>query len=227
MRLEWVLMVMLVGLSSAAALAGHHFRIKAPLRSGAPAQANYRHDDIISRGTYLAMLDREEAVDELNSVRKAQDRTLLASPSIKSNTFRKVFRAANQDVATTAAPRSVDVAPVRLSDIRLAAYSDGRILFSGRIQDLPRDEQAMAAIKDRTDGCRVTIRVSGFGATQAGALAVASDGPMLFECKQHFWKSKGEDCAISLVCPEGLRICGSAYQELTHLQVEVETRRNR
>ncbi len=73
----------------------------------------------------------------------------------------------------------------------------------------------------------MTIRVRGYSSTEVASMAVSPNGPMLFECVQTFWMAKQDDYAISLVCPEEVQLCGSHYQELTHLQVEVETRRNR
>lgn len=218
-----LLLVCLAG--SVSAFAGDHFRVKARMLPGAPARANYRHGDVVARGTYTATLEQEELVEDLNLVRRALNPALDAKNPAK--TFRKVFHSAARDVTTTAEIRSVDAAPVRLDDIRLAAYSDGRVLFTGRIQDLPTSGTVSPLVKERTDGCRVTIRVRGFSSTEVASMAISPNGPMLFECTQNFWMSKGEDYAISLICPEDLRICGSAYQELTHLQVEVETRRNR
>lgn len=225
MHWSWksLLLVSLAG--GASAFAGDHFRVKARMLPGAPARANYRPSDVVSRGIYTAMLEQEELVEDLNLVRRTQNPALDAKAPTK--TFRKVFHGAARDVATTAESRLVDAAPVRLNDIRLAAYSDGRVLFTGRIQDLPNAGAPGPLVKERTDGCRVTIRVRGYSSTEAASMAVSPNGPMLFECKQDFWMSKGEDYAISLICPEDLRICGTAYQELTHLQVEVETRRNR
>ena len=191
--------------------------------SGAPARVNYRHSDVVSRGTYTAMLEEEELVEDLNFIRRTQNPKLAANDPNK--TIRKVFHSAARDVATTAEIRSVDADPVRLDDIRLAAYSDRRVHFTGRIQQLPK--AGATDSKEQTAGCRVTIFVRGFGSTELASMATNPNGPMLFECKQTFWMSKGDDYAISLICPEDLRLCGSAYQELTHLQVEVETRRNR
>lgn len=272
MRWPWKPIVLVGLMGGATVLGGDHFRVKARLLPGAPAGANYRHSDLVSRGTYMAMLEREEVVEDLNFLRQLQNppvsvptaeqptttdreglrtvpqRIIPVNPSPsrlqaaadereigpiaipvapKKQTFRKVFRSAARDVATTAEIRSAEAAPVRLDDIRLAAYSDGRVLFTGRIQDLPKTGTADSLVKERTDGCRVTIFVRGYGSTEVASTAVNPNGPMLFECKQTFWKSKGEDYAISLICPEDLRLCGSAYQELTHVQVEVETRRNR
>lgn len=223
MHWSWkpLLLVCLAG--SVSAFAGDHFRVKARMLPGAPARANYRQGDVVSRGTYAAMLEQEELVEDLNLVRRTQNPALDAKNPAK--TFRKVFHGAARDVATTAEIRSVDAAPVRLGDIRLASYSDGRVLFTGRIQQLPM--AGAADSKEQTAGCRVTIFVRGFGSTEVASMATTPNGPMLFECKQNFWMSKGDDYAISLICPEDLRLCGTAYQELTHLQIEVETRRNR
>ena len=225
MPCSWKPIVLVCLASGASVFAGDHFRVKARLLPGAPAGANYRQSDAVSRGTFAAMLEQEELVEDLNFVRRTQNPALDAKAPTR--TFRKVFHGAARDVATTAEIRSVDAAPVRLDDIRLAAYSDGRVIFTGRIQDLPQSAAAGRLVKERTDGCRVTIRVRGFSSTETLSMAVSPNGPLLFECTQNFWMSKGEDYAISLICPEDLRICGSAYQELTHLQVEVETRRNR
>ena len=269
MRWSWKPIVLVCLTGGASVFGGDHFRVKARLLPGAPAAVNYRHSDVVSRGTYTALLEREEVVDDLNFIRKIQNPSVSASsaerpvtadseglratPQIipvnpspsrfqaaaderaigpvtsstvpKEQVSRKVFRSAARDVATTAEIRWVDAAPVRLSDIRLAAYSDRRALFTGRIQELPK--AGATDPKERTAGCRVTIFVRGFGSTEVASMATNPNGPMLFECKQTFWMSKGDDYAISLICPEDLRLCGSAYQELTHLQVEVETRRNR
>ena len=272
MRSSWkpLLVIGLVG--GASVFAGDHFRVRAKLLPGAPAGAKYQHSDVMSRGSYWAMLEREEVVEDLNFVRQIQNppvtaatkptapepasrpsggvgapvnpsstrflvaadgREVVASeadtatPQSKKRTLRKVFRSSTRDVATTADRRSVDAAPVRLDDIRLAAYCDGRILFTGRIQELPKSGSANALVKERTDGCRVTIRVRGYSSTEVASMAVSPNGPMLFECVQTFWMAKQDDYAISLVCPEEVQLCGSHYQELTHLQVEVETRRNR
>ncbi len=228
MRWSWkpLLLIGLVG--GASVFAGDHFRVRAKLLPGAPAGAKYQHSGVMSRGSYWAMLEREEVVEDLNFVRKIQSTPVTATtkPS-KQQTFRKVFRSSTRDVATTADRRSVDAAPVRLDDIRLAAYCDGRILFTGRIQELPKSGAASPLVKERTDGCRVTIRVRGYSSTEVASMAVSPNGPMLFECVQTFWMAKQDDYAISLVCPEEVQLCGSHYQELTHLQVEVETRRNR
>ena len=225
MHRSWTLLLLVCLAGGASAFAGDHFRVKARMLPGAPARASYRPGDIAARGIYTAMLEQEELVEDLNLVRRTQNPTLNANNTNK--TFRKVFHGAARDVATTAEIRSADAAPVRLNDIRLAAYSDGRVLFTGRIQDLPSAGSAGPLVKERTDGCRVTIRVRGFSSTETASMAVTPNGPMLFECTQNFWMSKGDDYAISLICPEDLRLCGNVYQELTHLQVEVETRRNR
>lgn len=227
MRWSWkpILLVCLVGGMSA--FGGDHFRIKARLLPGAPTGANYRHSDVVTRGTYLARLDREDVVEELSTTRRIQIPPITEPKPAKRQTYRKVFRAATRDVTTTADIRWVDAAPVRLDDIRLAAYSDGRVHFTGQLQDLPKMDGAGSLVKERTDGCRVTVRVRGYGSTEVESMAVEPNGPMLFECSQCFWMSKGDNYAISLVCPEGSRISRSAYQELTHVQVEVETRRNR
>lgn len=227
MRWSWkpILLVCLAG--GVSAFGGDHFRIKARLLSGAPAGANYRHRDVVSRGTYLAKLEREEVVEELSTIRRIQNPPLTEPKAAKRQTFRKVFRSAAHDVTTTADIRWIDAAPVRVDDIRLAAYSNGRVHFTGQLQDLPAIAGADSLIKPRTDGCRVTVRVRGYGSTEVDSMAVAPNGPMLFECSQCFWMSNGDNYAISLVCPEGTRISRSAYQELTHVQVEVETRRNR
>ncbi len=233
MRSSWRPLLLVGLMGGASVLGGDHFRIKARLLPGAPAGANYRHSDVVSRGIYTAMLDSEEVVADLNYFRKIQKPAVgesvaeVAVESAKSKTSRKIFRSAVRDVATTVEVRSVAAAPVRLDDIRLAAYSDGHVSFTGRLQDLPKAGSSDATVKERTDGCRVTIRVRGYGSTEVAATAVTPNGPLLFECVQNFWMSKRDDCAISLICPEDLRICGSHYQELTHLQVEVETRRNR
>ena len=273
MRWSWIPLILVV-MGSASVLGGEHFRIKAKLLPGAPRGVNYRHSDVVSRGTYTAMLEKEEIVADLNFIRQIQNPPVSASttettsapdreepraipgilppntnpslyrpvadartvgptpvtPSAKRQTFRKVFRSSPHDVAATADRRSVDATPVRLDDIRLAAYSDGSdgyVLFTGRIQDLPKTGSADTTVKERTDGCRVTIRVRGFSSTEVASTAVSPNGPLLFECVQSFWMSKQDNYAISLVCPEEVRLCGSHYQELTHIQVEVETRRNR
>ena len=225
MRWSWKLNLRVCLAGGASAFAGDHFRVKARLLPGAPARASYPQNEAVSRGAYTAMLEAEEVVEDLNLIRRTQNPALDAKATTK--VFRKVFHATTRDVATTAEIRSVDAAPVRLNDIRLAAYSDGRFLFTGRIQELPKNGSANSTIKERTDGCRVTIRVRGYSSTEVASTAVSPNGPMLFECVQSFWMSKLDDCAISLVCPEELQLCRSHYQELTHLQVEVETRRNR
>lgn len=271
MRWSWKPLILVGLMGSASVLGGDHFRIKARLLPGAPRSVNYRHSDVVSRGTYTAMLEREEIVDELNFIRQIQNPPVSATtsettpipsreerravpeilpanpnpslyravadaraisptpgtPPAKKQTFRKVFRSSPHDVAATADRRSVDATPVRLDDIRLAAYSDGHVLFTGRIQDLPKNGPADTIVKERSDGCRVTIRVRGFSSTEVASTAVNPNGPLLFECVQSFWMSKQDNYAISLVCPEDIQLCGTHYQELTHIQVEVETRRNR
>lgn len=225
MRWSWKLNLLVCLVGGASVFAGDHFRVKARLLTGAPARASYRQGDVVSRGVFTAMLEAEEVVEDLNLIRRTQNPALDANATTK--VFRKVFHSTARDGATTTEIRSVDAAPVRLNDIHLAAYSDHRVLFTGRIQDLPKSNAAATLVKERTDGCRVTIRVRGFSSTEVASTAVGPNGPLLFECSQEFWMSKGDDYAISLICPEDLRICGSSYQELTHLQVEVETRRNR
>lgn len=231
MRWTWKPIVLVCLASGASVFAGDHFRVRAKMLTGAPAGVNYRHTDVVSRGIYTAMLESEEVVEDLNFIRQLQANPKTAAPAAAKpgapQNFRKIFHSANRDVATTAEIRLVDAAPVRLNDIRLAAYSDGRVLFTGRLQELPKSGAAGSVVKDRTDGCHVTIKVRGYSSTEVASTAVSPNGPILFECVQRFWMSKGEDCAVSLICPEDMRICGSAYQELTHLQVEVETRRNR
>lgn len=222
--LKLILLVCFVGICDFVS-AGDHFRVKARLLTGAPARGDYRHDDVVSRGTFMAMLEQEELVENLNLIRRTQNPSLDAKTSTK--VFRKIFRSAARDVATTAEIRTVEAAPVQINDIRLAAYSDGRVSFTGKIQCLPSASATDTLVKQRTDGCNVTIFVRGFGSTEVASTAVSPNGPMLFECRQSFWVSKGDNCAISLVCPADVRICGSAYQELTHLEIEVETRRNR
>lgn len=228
MRWSWKPLLAIGLVSGASVFAGDHFRVRAKLLTGAPAGANYRHNDVVSPGSYWAMLEREEVVEDLNFIRQIQNPPVTSvKTESKQQTFRKVFRSSTRDVSTTEDRRSIDAAPVRLDDIRLAAYSNGRIFFTGRIQELPRSGTAGSPVKERTDGCRVIIRVRGYSSTEVASMAVSPNGPMLFECVQSFWMSKQDDCAISLVCPEEVQLCGSHYQELTHLQVEVETRRNR
>lgn len=226
MRWCWKPIVLVFLASGLSAYGGDHFRIKARLLRGGPAGVNYRHGDVVSRGTYLVRLEREDVVEELSTIRRIQNPPLTEPKAAKRQTFRKVFRAAIRDVTTTDI-RWIDATPVRLDDIRLAAYSDGRVDFTGQLQDLPQVDGAGSLVKERTDGCRVTVRVRGYGSTELESMAVNPNGPMLFESSQCFWMSKGDNYAISLVCPEGARISRSAYQELTHVQVEVETRRNR
>lgn len=74
MRWSWkpILLVCLAG--GASAFAGDHYRVKARMLSGAPARANYRHNDVVSRGIYTAMLEREEVVEDLNFIRRSHPR---------------------------------------------------------------------------------------------------------------------------------------------------------
>lgn len=209
-----------------AANAGERLRLKAKLWSGAPPTANYRHDDTISRGVYLATLEREEKTSELNYFRTPDGKT---APIVGTDTnrYRKVFRSSTRDGAATQEDRSLTAAPVRLEDLRLAAYSEGEIRFTGRIKTVSPSVPAKQATPSRTDGCKVTIRVRGYSSTSVESLAVEPNGPVLFECSQTFWMSNGDDRVISLVCPTETRISAENYRELSHLQVEVETRRNR
>lgn len=233
MRSPGKLLLLVALLASTSVLAGERFRVKARLLTGAPASVNYRHTDVASRGVYSAKLVSEEVVADLNFLRRVQKPAVgetvadIVNETGKSKRTRKVFGSSEKDVATTADARRVDAAPVRLDDIRLTAYSDGPVHFTGRLRELPIAAANSATIKERTDGCRVTILVRGYGATESASTDVLPNGPLLFECSQSFWMSKGDDCAISLICPEDSRFCGSHYPELTHLEVEVEARRNR
>lgn len=210
-----------------AADAGERLKLKARLWTGAPSCVDYRHDDTVSRGLYLAMLDREEKIDDLNFFRTS-DASATPTGGANTNRFRKVFRSSTRDGAVTQEDRSLSAAPIRLEDIRLAAYSDrGEMKMTGRIKCTPPAAPASQATPSRTDGCKVTIRVRGYSSTSVESLAPAPNGPLLFECSQTFWMSNGDDRVISLVCPAETHISAENYRELSHLQVEVETRRNR
>ena len=206
--------------------AGERLRLKAKLWSGAPQTANYRHDDTVSRGVYLATLEREEKTSELNFFRTPQG---TAAPIIgtDANRHRKVFASSKRDGAATQVDRSLTAGPIRIDDVRLAAYSEGEIRFTGRIKTISPSVAANQSTPPRADGCKVTIRVRGYSSTSVESLAPEPNGPVLFECCQTFWMSNGDDRVISLVCPTDTRISAENYRELSHLQVEVETRRNR
>ncbi len=226
MRQHWTLLALAGLLGATHVGAGERLRLKAKLWTGAPPCVNYRRDDVLSRGAYMAMLEKEECVNELDFFRRTD-----ATPPQPTQTpcviHRKVFHSALRNVSTTQEDPSLTAAPVRLDEIRLAAYSTGEMSFTGRLKGLPSHLRTNGAPPERTDGCRVTIRVRGFSSTEAASLAVAPNGPALFECSQSFWMSKEDNRVVSLVCPGESRLCGYDYQELTHLQVELETRRNR
>lgn len=228
------LLIPLLLICGSGLVGGERFRVRARLLTGAPAGVNYRSTDVVARGTYWAMLEKEEYVESLATFRRSDGSVPPAlSPEVAAKSERrKLFRPATKEVAFTAEERRCDAAPFRLDDIRLAAYSDGRVLLTGRIKDLPKPRNSApnatpALVKERTDGCRVTVFVRGYGSTESASQAVVTSGPMLFEIQQTFWVSKFDDYAISLVCPEEARLCRSEFRELTHIEVEMETRRNR
>ncbi len=226
MRQHWK-MLALAGLLGATHVgAGERLRLQAKLWTGAPPCVNYRRDDVLTRGTYMAMLEKEERLNELNVFRKTEVSPPQPVPA-PGDIHRKTFHSALRAGATAPDDPSLNAGPVRLEEIRLAAYSNGETSFTGRLKGLPPNPATTGAPPDRTDGCRVTIRVRGFSSTEAASMAVEPNGPVLFECSQTFWMSKEDDRVISLVSPGQSWLCGSDYQELTHLQVEVETRRNR
>lgn len=218
-------------------MSGEHFRIKAKLWSGAPQCVNYRRNDVIARGAYMTVLEKENEVYQQEFLRRSEQRAPLdVEKPAKHCLFCKFFRSATRDGATTVDPRLLDVAPVRLEDIRLAAYSCGQVAFTGRIKGaIPAATAAPAvggtasvpATPDRTDGCYVTFKVRGFSSSSTEYAAHEPNGPVLFECSQTCWVSKEDDRVISLVCPANTRLSPQQYTELTHLQVEMETRRNR
>jgi hypothetical protein len=233
MRQYWKMLVLAGLLGATHVGAGERLRLKAKLWTGAPPSVNYRRDDVLSRGAYMAMLEKEECVNELDFFRKTEVKIegTPAPPTPPAQTpcviHRKVFRSAFRNGATTQEDPSLNAAAVRLEEIRLAAYSTGETSFTGRLKGLRSNLRTRDASPERTDGFHVTIRVRGFSSTEAASLAVEPNGPVLFECSQTFWMSKEDDRVISLVCPGESCLCGCDYQELTHLQVVLETRRNR
>lgn len=210
-------------------VAGERFRVKAKLWTGAPPSVDYRHSDVITRGTYMAVLEKEEDIYDVELQRRRQVAALPATvPSSGCSCFRKVFRSVTRDGAVTRDARSLLVAPVRLEEIHLAAYCSGQVAMSGRVKHVASTAVTPgSAMPERTDGCHITIKIRGFGSTGTAFSATEPDGPVLFECSQTCWVSKQDDRVVSLISPVETYLSRQQYTELTHLQVEVETRRNR
>lgn len=108
---------------------------------------------------------------------------------------------------------------VTLNRIALAIYETGHVAFTGLISHSGGTDGLVR-------GSDVVLKVRGYGRNRLGA-AVPPDGPLHFEMRRNCRVSKGDSEAISLVPVECCETIRARYDEITHLEVILETSRSR
>lgn len=108
---------------------------------------------------------------------------------------------------------------VTLDRIGLAIYETGHVAFTGLISH-------SGGIDGLVRGSDVVLKVRGYGRNRLGA-AVPPDGPLHFEMRRNCRVSKGDSETISLVPVECCETIRARYDEITHLEVILETSRSR
>ena len=116
-------------------------------------------------------------------------------------------------------PPGIQADNVTLDRIGLAIYETGHVAFTGRISDNGGPDGL-------THGSDITIRVRGYGTNRVNSV-IPPNGPLHFEMSSNCRVLKGRSDAIALVplrCSETVR---EHYDEITHLEVVLESRRSK
>lgn len=108
---------------------------------------------------------------------------------------------------------------VTLDRIALAIYETGHVAFTGLVS---HSGGADGLVK----GTNVVLKVRGYGRNRLGS-ATLPDGPLHFEMRRNCRVTKGDSEAISLVPVECCETIRARYDEITHLEVILETCRSR
>lgn len=108
---------------------------------------------------------------------------------------------------------------VTLDRIGLAIYETGHVAFTGVVSHVGGTDGLVR-------GSDVTFRVRGYGINRLTSPALPN-GPLYFEMRRICRVSKGDSAAVSLVPCECCETIRARYDEITHLEVILESRRSR
>ena len=108
---------------------------------------------------------------------------------------------------------------VTLDRIGLAIYETGHVAFTGLISH-------SGGADGLVRGSDVTLRVRGYGLNRLTSTTIPN-GPLHFEMRRTCRVSKGDSAAISLVPVECCETVRARYDEITHLEVILESRHSR
>jgi len=222
-RIRWLgraTLIVIACVGSAAPVAAEKFCRKATLRPAAPP-GRYGHDDIRAGASVVSSAGVEEVVvqiltdPELRPIPNqplaeqwwhTRPRNVAAPMPIR----RRAFAPLNP---------SLVVAPMHLDRIALAIYETGELACTGLIS---HDGGPNGLVR----GNSVEIRVRGYGQNRLTSTS-APNGPLLFECRQPCWVSRGEVTAVSLTPADWCEAARRHFDEITFVEVNLEVRQSR
>lgn len=119
------------------------------------------------------------------------------------------------------APKQPDITAeyVTLDRIGLAIYETGHVAFTGLISHSGGPDGLVR-------GSDVTLRVRGYGVNRLTS-TTTPNGPLHFEMRRTCRVLRGDSAAISLVPVECCETVRARYDEITHLEVILESRHSR
>jgi hypothetical protein len=215
-----VTLIAIACVAVAAPSSADRFRRKAMLRPAAPP-GQYGHDDIRAGASVISSAGVTEVVTQILTDPElrpipggplpeqwwnSRPRNVAAPMPIR----RKAFAPLNP---------SLVAGPVHLDRIALAIYETGELACSGLIS---HDGGPAGLIR----GDHLVIRVRGYGQNRLTSTAAPS-GPLLFECHQPCWVSRGEVSAGSLVPADWCESVRRYFDEITFVEVNLEVRQSR